>query len=143
MRRSRVVFTLLAAGAIGGALCGFAAITPIAVQQWLRPSLDDAFVPLAQIAPWAAVLGGAIGTLLGPALALRLLRDAPLWRVFLQPTAGAAIGIWVGWGLGITGLLPVRPSLAAGAAAGIAISVSLLRRSCSKRRSRLPEERCS
>ena len=134
MHRSRVVLSLLIAGAIGGGVCGLAAIAPIAIQQWLRPSLDDAFFPLGEIAPWAAMIGGAVGMLLGPTLAFRFLRDAPLWRVFLQPTVGAAVGIWIGWALGVSGLLPARAALVGGAAAGVAISVFLLRRTSTSTR---------
>ena len=85
LRGIAVTLGLSAVCGVAGALVGALALTPLAVLDW---SLDAALVVLA----FGATLGAPLGMIVGPLFAWRLLRDVPLWRVVLQPAAGALAG---------------------------------------------------
>ena len=129
-RLSRVTLTLIAAGALLGALCGLLALAPLALQQWLRPTPDDAFAPAGDWAGYVAAVGAVCGAALGPALALGLLRAVPLWRVGAALLAGAAFGTLAAWAAAFAGAAAVvgLSVFPLGAVAGAGAAALWLRR---------------
>lgn len=98
---------LVVLGAAAGALCGALAVIPLAIQQAYWPTGDDGLIGSA--ASWLPItmsVGAAVGSLLGPAVSLTLLRTIPLWRILLIPTAAAIVGTFASWSLFRVRLLP-------------------------------------
>ena len=76
---------LAVAGAVFGALA-----SALAVTIWLAPRGDLHFG--TDVLLFAALVGGALGAVLGPAAAWLLLRRVPVGRAVLGTTAGAFAG---------------------------------------------------
>ena len=123
-----VTLGLTAAGAVTGAVCGFLALTPLVVSQWIRPSPDYNFATFSDLAPWATGAGAVLGAVCGPVLAWSLLRHVPLWRVVLWAAAGTVLGSLAAWALAGASLTPGLPSIFGGALLGMVIAGVMLRR---------------
>jgi hypothetical protein len=136
MRRGRVLIVtagLVAAGAIGGAVSGAAAIT-IALLAYLH-----ALPPVGRLgiaAAIAAAIGAALGVAVWPALAWGLLRRVPLGRAAVATSVGATLGGAVGLLVGASAVNPYVPFSvhrapvpqgALGAIAGVLIAAVWLR----------------
>ena len=92
MRRLFVVFGLVTAGALFGALAAMLLVGGLFTWGALTEPVPDALGVYIDIAPLAAMVGAPLGAALAPAAALTFLRHVPLWRLFLEPTLGAAVG---------------------------------------------------
>ena len=105
MSRLSITLFLIGVGALGGALCGLVYAIPHGV--WLSPC-DDVMCGPSDWIIAGSILGGIFGAVFGPTLGWGLLRRVPLWRVALQPTAGAIIGALVALAVEHSHLLPGR-----------------------------------
>lgn len=126
-RVARVAVGLALAGAAVGAVCGFLTLAPMAIQRVLRPTPDDVFVSVWDLAPWAVGSGAVLGAVLGPILAFSLLRPIPLWRAVLQPAVGTVVGSLIGWVVAFRQSTPGLAPIFIGGIGGMLIAGLLLR----------------
>ena len=131
-RLAVLTVALVAGGAVIGAACGVLALGPAWASNRLHPTADDTFILWYEIAGWAATAGAMVGAVLGPTLALSLLRRSPLWRVLVEPAAGTVVGSTAGWLLGSSGVVATLPALGVGALLGTLVAALRLRRSAQR-----------
>lgn len=113
-RTTRVTLGLIGAGMVAGALVGIAAILPLWLQHVLQPTPYDGELGSARSwIPVCASVGAVVGGILGPSLGYGLLRSVALWRVVIEPVAGAAVGCAVGWAIFRSRWLPGLPGASA------------------------------
>jgi hypothetical protein len=140
-----VTLILIMAGAVAGAVCGVLALVPAWIATRLHPTPDDVYLVWSELAAWAALVGSIVGAVAGPTLALSLLRRAPLWRVVVEPLAGAIVGAAIGWTTAYTRVGVRVEALAICALLGALCAAVRLRRSASPRHGTiavpLPNER--
>lgn len=93
MRLPRLLIVVLGvalAGAVMGALSGMVVVTVVVVAMRLSVGLElSPFEPFIQA--MAALLGGALGAVLGPAASFGFLRHVPLWRIFAEGSLGTIV----------------------------------------------------
>jgi len=98
LRTAKVLAILVVLGAAAGALCGALAVIPLAIQQAYWPAGDDGLIgSAASWLPLTMSLGAGLGSFLGPAVSVTLLRSIPLWRIFVIPTGAAIAGMFASW----------------------------------------------
>jgi NhaP-type Na+/H+ or K+/H+ antiporter len=134
-----LTLALVCAGALAGAACGVLALVPAWIANRLHPTPDDTFIVWSELAVWAATAGGVLGALLGPTLAISLLRHCPLWRVVCEPVIGTVVGSVIGWTLANYGFVPGIPALAVSGLVG-ALCAALRLRWAAQRRERVAFE---
>ena len=123
---------LAVAGAVTGAVCGLAALAPLVVAGWLRPTSGYNPIVLSQVGAMAAAAGAALGAVFGPVLAWSLLRHLPLGRVILWAAVGTVLGSFAGWAVGGNPLAPGLPAIFGGGLLGMVTAGLGLRRRAAK-----------
>jgi hypothetical protein len=127
-RRVRITLGLVGASGLIGGLCAVLALLPVLILRIVRPSADDAFVSLSEIAPLAFGFGAILGAFLGPVVAWTALRHVPLWRLLLEPAVGTVLGALIAWVFQRTPLPLGIPSLVLYPLVGMGIAAIRLRR---------------
>lgn len=93
MRLPRILLVVLGvalAGVVMGALSGMVVVTVAIVAMKLAVNLElSPFEPV--IHGIAALIGGAMGAVLGPAASFGFLRHVPLWRIFAEGALGTIV----------------------------------------------------
>jgi hypothetical protein len=94
--RVRIATIITAFSIVAGAIAGLlvAVVLDVAIGGTFKLSLDG------ELFAFGAIVGGILGTVLGPAAAFGFLRRVPIGRLFGQTIVGAAIGglasLWLG-----------------------------------------------
>jgi hypothetical protein len=127
-RRVRITLGLVGASGLVGGVCAVVALLPILILRIVRPTADDAFVSLSEIAPLAFGFGALVGAFLGPLVAWAALRHVPLWRLLIEPAVGTIVGAFVGWAIPSTPLLLGLPRLILFPLVGMGVAAVRLRR---------------
>ena len=108
MRLPRLLLVVLGvalAGAVMGAISAMVVVTVVVVAMNVSSGLDLwLFEPVVH--GIAAILGGAMGAVLGPAASFGFLRHAPLWRIFAEGSFGTIVAS-VATAFATNSLLPV------------------------------------
>jgi hypothetical protein len=128
VRRLLLVLGLSAAGAVFGALAAMLLTGGLGVAtELMMPSANfpgarwAALRSYLEVLTLAAAVGAPLGAVLAPAAALTFMRHVPLWRLFLEPTLGAALG----GALGLVLPVHVAVMLMLGAAGALAAAARL------------------